>query len=354
MSENTCMIRKHPDTGLMYVIEGDEAVIVGCTQLNQAHVDIPAVIFEGTAQYRVTAIGEAAFSYMSALQTISLPVTLTRIDQSAFEASGLTEIQLHNGVVTIARYAFFRCAQLRRVVLPERGLQVLPEMSLGECDALAPAGVINLNRIPDARKCGLPIIAEADAPGEERQVVTAAQELLQQGVARETEERWSEAATYYMQAHGLREQVAYNPDLQARVADLNAIAEAEYRLGVLLKLGLAPAKDPDGTPRPDALTLLQTVADSANIADAMYHTGDLLAGGFGVPTDPAEALRYLRNAARLGHERACLDLAFIYLDGTLDQPSREKAVSYLRKCVELQGPHAQIAAAELAGMGFIG
>lgn len=351
MSDNNRLIRRHPDTGLMYTVQGDEATIVGCTKLSQSHLDIPASISGEGVSYRVTAIGEAAFSYMSALQTITLPVTLTSIGQSAFEASGLTEIRLHNGVTAVAPYAFFRCIRLHRVILPEHGLSILPEMSLGECESLDSGSVVNLNRIPDSRRCGISWRAEP-APEAAPQTVTAALELLQSGIAQEDSECWSGAAVYYMQAHLLREQAAYNPDLPSRMADLNAIAEAEYRLGVLLKLGLAPAKEPDGSPRPHALTLLQNVADSSNLSDAMYHTGDILAGGWGTPADPAEALRYLRNAARLGHERACLDLAYVYLDGTLDLPSREKSADYLSKCVALGGPLSGIAAAELARLGL--
>lgn len=356
-SATTCPIRKHPDSGLLYTLRGGEAVIVGCTVMNLTHLEIPPVITDGAAQYRVTAIGESAFGCMSSLRTVSLPDTLTRIGHGAFEASGLTELRLPTSLTAVAPYAFCRCAHLVHVDLPASGSLTLPEQAFGGCSALTRSGVTNLHFLSneDIRRSGLPqqpapaaptiVWAGGGAPGG-----SSVQGLLQQGRQLEEEQRSVEAAAYYLRAHRLREAAGRNPDLQGQLADLNAVTEAEYRLGVLLKLGLAPLKDPDGSDRPSAAELLRTAADTGSIADAAYHLGDLYAGGYGVQADPAEALRYLRQAAALGHERACLDLGYAYLDGTLGPVKPDAALLFFTKCAACSGPYAAIARQEVAGL----
>ena len=88
----TCPIKKHPDTGLLYILEGSKATIVGCTQADLTHLEIPPVIIEDGVQYLVTAVGESAFAYQACLQTLRIPARLSRIDHGAFEGSGLTAV----------------------------------------------------------------------------------------------------------------------------------------------------------------------------------------------------------------------------------------------------------------------
>ena len=341
-------VRQHPDSGLLYIVRGSDAIIVGCTATGSAHLDIPPVITDGAAQYRVAGIGEAAFSYMTALKTVSIPDTLTSIGHGAFEASGLTEIRLPGGVTSLAPYAFFNCVHLSRVGLPANGIISLPEQIFGGCTALLRSEVENLHYVPDEdlAASGLP------APAEPAPISWGAPDpafdgspagLLRQGRELEEAQRPVEAAAYYVRAHRLRAAAGKNPNLEAQLADLKAITEAEYRLGVLLKLGLAPEKDPDGSDRPTAAELLRAVADTGSIADAAYHLGDLYAGGYGMAPDCAAALKYLKKAAALGHERACLDLAYIYLDGTLDHMSLPAAQLYFGKCAAMDGPYADLA-----------
>lgn len=345
-------LKKHPSTGLMYIVSGEEATIVGCTALNISHLEIPPYIADGLSQYRVTGIGETAFSYMSDLQTISLPTTLTHIDQGAFEHTGLTEVQLHDGLTSIAPYAFFNCVHLNKVVLPSTGLKQLPEQVFGGCPALSRSNVSNLSSVPAVHASALQGTAAPEKPAIPADTVAVTvlqpQELLNIGTALEDEDKYADAAVYYAQAHYLRAIAETKADLQARVADMNAIIEAEYRLGLLLKLGLCPERSLTGVQLPSALELLKLTADSSNTADAMYHLGDIYAGGYGVTPDSAEALKYLKKAAAAGHERACLDLAYVYLDGTLDHASTETALDYFRKCMELDGPYAFLAKDEIA------
>ncbi|MBQ7849400.1 MAG: leucine-rich repeat protein [Clostridia bacterium] len=350
MSNPTSMIRRDADAGLLFTTHGSEATIVGCTAMSTTHLDIPPIVKDGSSQFQVTGIGEAAFSYMTELKTIAIPSTLTRIGHGAFEASGLTEIRLHSGVADLSPYAFFNCVHLSHVGLPNSGMIHLPREIFGGCTALQRGDVENLHFVPeeDVEESGLPAMPHT-APGSWLSSGPAADfdgspaGLLRQGRQLESEQRPVEAAEYYVQAHRLRPAVSRNPNLEAKLAELQAITEAEYRLGVLLKLGLAPEKDMDGSTRPTAVELLRSVADTGSIADAAYHLGDLYAGGYGMQPNRADALKYLKKAANLGHERACLDLAYIYLDGTLDHASLRAAHLYFEKCAAMNGPYAVLA-----------
>ncbi len=358
MPNTTPMLRKHAETGLLYAPQGSEATIVGCTALNLTHLEIPAVITDGDQQYRVTAVGESAFAYMSDLQSVFFPDTLRRIAHAAFEATGLTEVQLPADIESAQSYAFYGCERLTRVQLPVNTVFTLSEQVFGGCSALKRENVINhsCHSEEDVQRAGLPeaervriVNAPAeptpDASAESR---TMAEQLLEKGVAFEEENRLAEAATVYLQAHEQRRLLSTITDLERQYTALSAVSEAEYRLAVLLKFALVPAKNPDGTLRPTAAALLRQVVDTAAMPDAAYHLGDILAGGYGEPAAPAEAIRLLKSAAdaEVPHARACLDLGYIYLYGTLDAPNRQAAQRYFTKCAGLDSPYAAIAKAE--------
>lgn len=353
---STCPIKKHPDTGLLYTLEGNEAIIVGCTQADLTHLEIPPVILEGDVQYPVTAVGESAFAYQASLQTLRLPARLTRIDHGAFEGSGLTEVQLHQGLKTIAPYAFFGCVHLSHVILPLGA--ALEEQAFGGCEALRREQVDNIACLDEAalRRTGLPlapagptVIYVDGQPVEKQREKPPAEQLLEKGVALEEAGRHQDAAAAYLQAHRLRESVSGLDDMLQQAAMMKPIATAEYRLALLLKFGLVPAKNPDGTARPGAAELLQHLVETSDIADAAYHLGDMYAGGYDLPADPGAAIRLLRQAAEQGHERACLDLGYIYLHGTLARPDARTAVRYFNRCAAMDGPYADIARSEAAG-----
>lgn len=352
----TCPIKKHPDTGLLYILEGSEATIVGCTQADLTHLEIPPVIIEDGVQYLVTAVGESAFAYQACLQTLRIPARLSRIDHGAFEGSGLTEVHLHDGLKTVAPYAFFGCTHLSHVDLP-LGV-ALEEQAFGGCDALRQENVGNIAYLGEEalRRAGLPLATAAPTviyvdgqPVEKQPDKSPAELLLEKGLAAEEAHKPEDAAAAYLQAHRLRESVIQVTDMVQQTALIKPIAMAEYRLALLLKFGLAPAKNPDGSPRPTAAELLRHLVDTSDIPDAAYHLGDMYAGGYDLPVDSAEAIRLLRHAADRGHERACLDLGYIYLHGTLASPNTQTAVRYFTKCAAMNGPYADIARSEIAG-----
>lgn len=353
-------IRKHPGTGLLYTLHEGKATIVGSSAMDLSRLEIPRTIIEGETHYPVTAVGESAFAYMHCLQELVIPDTLTHIGPGAFESTGVTEVQLHSGFESLSPYAFFGCLQLTHVSLPLNTIFTLDEQSFGGCTALKREHVDNLqyHSDEDAARAGLP---EASAPqttvviveggAEQHQTVKSpAEQLLEQGLALEDENRPAEAAAAYMQAHELRTAVDRIGDQVRQAAFLRPIAAAEYRLAVLMKFGLAPARNPDGSPRPTAAELLHFAVDTAGLADAMYHLGDMYATGCGVDANAALAIDLLKRAAAQEHERACLDLGYIYLYGTLDEKKPATAQLFFRKCAEINGAYVEIALQELSAL----
>lgn len=79
------------------------------------NVVIPSTVtFEGTT-YTVTAIGENAF-YQCPVTSVTLPSTLTKIDQGAFHyCTSLTSITIPDNVTSIGLYAFEGCTALAEV-----------------------------------------------------------------------------------------------------------------------------------------------------------------------------------------------------------------------------------------------
>ena len=81
-------------------------------------------IFSGSSVIKITLnegldwISSDAFSECENLKEITLPRTVTRIDNNAFANSGLTKIVLPEGLVTIGEKAFAGCENLKEIVLP--------------------------------------------------------------------------------------------------------------------------------------------------------------------------------------------------------------------------------------------
>ena len=81
----------------------------------------------------LTTIGEQAFAYCSSLKTILLPKTVTSLN-SAFTYSGLTEIEIPEGVAVLDN-TFYECKNLRKVILPS-SLTTIDAYSFYNCTSL--------------------------------------------------------------------------------------------------------------------------------------------------------------------------------------------------------------------------
>ena len=99
-----------------------------------------------------------------------------------------------------------------------------------------------------------------------------------------------------------------NPSAQ-ELADLSALAEAQYSIGVKYDTG-------EGVPQDDAEAVIwyRRAAEQGH-ACAQYSLGRMYDIGRGAPEDDAEAVRWFRLAAEQGHAGAQYSLGLMYDDG---------------------------------------
>ena len=107
-------------------------------------LNIPeSVNYQGT-DYTVTNIGNAAFLYYFYLTSLSLPNSLTTIENSAFAyCSGFTgDLIIPNSVVTIEESAFFTCYSFDGDFVLGNSLTTIGDGAFNSCDGLH--GVLNI------------------------------------------------------------------------------------------------------------------------------------------------------------------------------------------------------------------
>lgn len=87
----------------------------------------------------LTKVADGVFTNMANLQTVSFTGaggTLTSIDNNAFKGTGITEIEIPEGVTSIGKYAFQNCASLTKISLPA-SLTSIGEDAIDGCDKLS-------------------------------------------------------------------------------------------------------------------------------------------------------------------------------------------------------------------------
>lgn len=85
----------------------------------------------------ITAIGERAFSHLTALKTVSLPESLKILDEwSFYNDKALTEIVIPEGVRSIESAAFYGCSLLETVWLPST-LKTIGFQAFHDCNLLS-------------------------------------------------------------------------------------------------------------------------------------------------------------------------------------------------------------------------
>lgn len=100
---------------LVYEVSKKTATLVECKS-NAKKIKIPSKV----GKYKVTAIGEWAFSGKKRLQSVEIPKTVTKIGEAAFnECTSLKKIVIPSKVTRISSSAFWYCTNLEKAVIPE-------------------------------------------------------------------------------------------------------------------------------------------------------------------------------------------------------------------------------------------
>ena len=135
-----------------------------------------------------------------------------------------------------------------------------------------------------------------------------------------------------------------NPSAQ-ELADLSALAEAQYSIGVKYDTG-------EGVPQDDAEAVIwyRRAAEQGH-AGAQYSLGRMYDIGRGAPEDDAEAVRWFRLAAEQGHAGAQYSLGLMYDDGLGVPLDDAEAVRWYRLAAEQGEASAQYNLEVMYGTG---
>ncbi|MEO5916965.1 MAG: leucine-rich repeat protein [Luteolibacter sp.] len=98
-----------------YTEDGTSVTITGYPDDIVGPVSIPSSI----AGKPVTAIGVEAFMECHKVTAVTIPDSVTRIDDRAFYYCGLTSISLPESLASIGEYSFYRCTHLPAVSIPD-------------------------------------------------------------------------------------------------------------------------------------------------------------------------------------------------------------------------------------------
>ena len=110
--------------------------VEGINYPNLTEVVIPATITSEEVTYRVTAIGDMAFSDCSTLTSVELPNTLDSIGFSAFyNATSLVNVNIPSSVIKIGWQAFGSCKSLLSINVPD-GVTSISDMTFSGCSSL--------------------------------------------------------------------------------------------------------------------------------------------------------------------------------------------------------------------------
>lgn len=104
-------------------------------------VVIPSTVKYNGSTYRVSSIGDGAFSFCSGLMSVSLPNGLTAIGNKAFYGcTGLTSVKIPNSVTSIKEGAFWGCTGLMSVTIPE-GVASIGKGAFAACTGLTSVNI---------------------------------------------------------------------------------------------------------------------------------------------------------------------------------------------------------------------
>lgn len=104
----------------------EDGTFYGCKALTTVTIDNDSAL---------TTIGNYAFDSCSALKTLNLPATLTKIGSNAFRNAGLTEIALPEGITEIRNNTFMSCKNLAKITFSNK-LSAIGENAFSACSKL--------------------------------------------------------------------------------------------------------------------------------------------------------------------------------------------------------------------------
>ena len=121
----------YADTEFTYTLADGAATITGASSIGTA-LDIP----ESMDGHPVVAIGARAFNFELDLERLTIPGSVTNIEEYAFAlCHGMTEIVIPDSVVSIGRYAFYKCYDVERIEIGS-GVKSIGKWAFGECYGL--------------------------------------------------------------------------------------------------------------------------------------------------------------------------------------------------------------------------
>ena len=117
-------------------IGGEGAELYGYVGIHEEHsIKLDETI--GDSGYTVAGIGNSAFLYCTTLKSITLPDTLTYIDDFAFAGcTNLETITIPASVTYIGKGAFNGCTSLKEVVFEGGDLELIDDYAFNGCTAL--------------------------------------------------------------------------------------------------------------------------------------------------------------------------------------------------------------------------
>ena len=119
-----------------YDTETGEATVNDADESISGNAVIPGTIEVDGQKYKVTSIGDWAFSRCFSLTGVVIPEGVTSIGDGAFASCFyLTEVTIPEGVISIGDVAFYTCYKLTRIVIPE-GVTSIGDQAFYYCSSL--------------------------------------------------------------------------------------------------------------------------------------------------------------------------------------------------------------------------
>ena len=131
-------MKKEIINGINYRLNGwtKTAKVIKKSDGYKGDVIIPKTVVFNERTYRVTSIGERAFSGCFSLTAITIPNSVKSIGKKAFlDCSSLKEIVIGNSIKRIGRRAFLFCDSLKSITIPV-SIKSIGWQAFDYCDSL--------------------------------------------------------------------------------------------------------------------------------------------------------------------------------------------------------------------------